>query len=399
MKKEPFLPGHYYIIRNSGNNFENLFLEERNYAYFLRLFERHIGQIATLHSFRFFRNSFELLLKFHDDNQIPEKYQDRLHLPFSNFFNAYCKSINKMYDRSGSLFREHFKRERVDDKQVSRYKNKMEESPVTAKNFRLQEKAIPEKNRIETAKRVSASRFPIAAIIMFLMSVTRLSAQQKISDAPLSVKNSVTDTAVVLFDTFNDDEPGNHFAIGEIFELGKIHAVYASVPDSSIVFYELKWRGWQRIGREKCADFNLITLRDLDADGKNELISETGTNMNGNIGYCFYKMSDSGNVALVGEFFGRYSIGGNHTVQYIYEGSWYMDSNYVLYNWTDDRLIPVRSATLSRKKTDAVQSPRWLIYEENRSGQLVQIFKETFRDRKKQRYLLDHIFDENFHYE
>src|SRR4051812_13546758 len=136
MKKEPFLPNQFYLIKNSGNNFETLFLEERNYNYFLALFNKHVGQIATLHSFRFFSNKFELLIQIKDVSQIHPKYLECLHQPFSNFFNSYCKSINKMYGRSGSLFREHFKRTRIDKQYFPTIKRTMEESPITIKNLK-----------------------------------------------------------------------------------------------------------------------------------------------------------------------------------------------------------------------------------------------------------------------
>jgi hypothetical protein len=34
-------PGKYYHIYNRGNNRENIFNEERNYAYFLKLYAFH----------------------------------------------------------------------------------------------------------------------------------------------------------------------------------------------------------------------------------------------------------------------------------------------------------------------------------------------------------------------
>ena len=142
MKKEPFIPNCHYLVKNSGNNFESLFLEERNYSYFLALFERHVGQIATLKAFRFFSNRFELLVKINDLPQIPPKYHERLHQPFSNFFNAYCQSINKMYGCSGSLFREHFKRERIEETWIQQLKNSMEENPVTIHNLPKSEATI-----------------------------------------------------------------------------------------------------------------------------------------------------------------------------------------------------------------------------------------------------------------
>jgi hypothetical protein len=47
----PLVPGTYYHIYNRGNNGENLFLEKRNYPYFLSLYEKHIGPIADTFAF------------------------------------------------------------------------------------------------------------------------------------------------------------------------------------------------------------------------------------------------------------------------------------------------------------------------------------------------------------
>ena len=58
-------------------------------------------------------NHFHLLIRIKELESIPEQYQKKLYLPFSNLFNAYAKAINKAYDRSGSLFQEHLHRNRV----------------------------------------------------------------------------------------------------------------------------------------------------------------------------------------------------------------------------------------------------------------------------------------------
>jgi hypothetical protein len=44
-----------------------------------------------------------MVIRIKQRHEIPEKYKDRLHGPFSNLFNAYTKSINKACGRSGSL--------------------------------------------------------------------------------------------------------------------------------------------------------------------------------------------------------------------------------------------------------------------------------------------------------
>ncbi|RZJ66571.1 MAG: hypothetical protein EOO50_09365 [Flavobacterium sp.] len=113
MKKEPFQPNHFYLIRNTANNREKIFFEERNYYYFVNLLHRHLRHIGTLHACCLQEDRFEIVIRINDESTIAEKYREKIHLPLSHFFNAYCKGVNKAYGRSGSLFREHFFRQNI----------------------------------------------------------------------------------------------------------------------------------------------------------------------------------------------------------------------------------------------------------------------------------------------
>ena len=42
----PLLYDTYYHIYNRGTNGENIFVQERNYEYFLKLYEKHIVPVA-----------------------------------------------------------------------------------------------------------------------------------------------------------------------------------------------------------------------------------------------------------------------------------------------------------------------------------------------------------------
>ena len=42
----PLQHGRYYHIYNRGNNRENLFLEERNYRHFLRLYAHYVEPVG-----------------------------------------------------------------------------------------------------------------------------------------------------------------------------------------------------------------------------------------------------------------------------------------------------------------------------------------------------------------
>jgi len=118
----PLVPGMYYHIYNRGNNRENLFLEKRNYPYFLSLYTKHIEPIADTYAYCLMRNHFHFSVRIKTE----EEYQTSQVLEtcevsskkkkfnpsqnFSNLFNAYTKAINKGYGRTGSLFEERFGR-------------------------------------------------------------------------------------------------------------------------------------------------------------------------------------------------------------------------------------------------------------------------------------------------
>jgi len=62
----PLQPGQYYHLYNRGNNRENIFREERNYTYFLRLYAKHIEPVAETYAYCLLRNHFHVLVKIRD---------------------------------------------------------------------------------------------------------------------------------------------------------------------------------------------------------------------------------------------------------------------------------------------------------------------------------------------
>jgi len=109
----PLEPGKFYHIYNRGNNRENIFNEERNYAYFLKLYAFHVGPVVDTFAYCLLRNHFHLSLRVKDEKDLTG-LQDLSGLDpsqaFSNFFNAYAKSFNKAYHRTGALFQRPFGR-------------------------------------------------------------------------------------------------------------------------------------------------------------------------------------------------------------------------------------------------------------------------------------------------
>ncbi len=117
----PLQSGVYYHIYNRGNNREDLFIEKRNYPYFLTLYAKHIEPIAETYAYCLLRNHFHLLIRV----KMEEEYQTSLlktsqvlktcevletkkkfnpSQRFANLFNAYAKAINKGYGRTGESF-------------------------------------------------------------------------------------------------------------------------------------------------------------------------------------------------------------------------------------------------------------------------------------------------------
>ena len=94
MKRELFEYGGYYHVYNRGNNGENLFLEERNYLYFLNLMKKYLHPIAEIYAYCLMNNHFHIILKIKERDELRNMAEDKLHLPFSNFFNSYAKAIN-----------------------------------------------------------------------------------------------------------------------------------------------------------------------------------------------------------------------------------------------------------------------------------------------------------------
>ena len=118
-KPTPLRYGEYYHIYNRGNNRENVFIEERNYPYFLKLYAKHVEPIADTYAYCLLRNHFHVLVRIKTEEEqetLRVSETQRVLNPsqqFGNFFNAYAKAINEAYNRTGSLFEHPFGRVQV----------------------------------------------------------------------------------------------------------------------------------------------------------------------------------------------------------------------------------------------------------------------------------------------
>jgi REP element-mobilizing transposase RayT len=112
MKYEVLVEDSFYHIYNCGNNKENIFIEEQNYVCFLKLAKKHLFKACDILAYCLMINHFHFIVR------IKEKVDSKvISQSFSNLFNAYSKSINKKYGRTGSLFKDRFSRIKLDNEE------------------------------------------------------------------------------------------------------------------------------------------------------------------------------------------------------------------------------------------------------------------------------------------
>ena len=150
---------HYYHIYNRGNNYENIFTEEKDYLYFLKTLEIYIIPVADIYAWCLMKNHFHLLVRIKEEREIgylnaanaksenpelkwktyllDESNQDFNRKPkpiqqFKHIFNAYASWFNIVHKRRGSLFEFDYKRKLVDNlKQLLNLILYIHRNPVT----------------------------------------------------------------------------------------------------------------------------------------------------------------------------------------------------------------------------------------------------------------------------
>lgn len=123
-------PNSFYHIYNRGINGENIFKENRNYAYFFKKYKYYAPNVVTTYAYCLLKNHFHFLIKTKTEDELfafykkKKKLQDNDNLleapyiigqEFANMFNGYAQAINKAYNRTGGLLEEPFRRVRVVD--------------------------------------------------------------------------------------------------------------------------------------------------------------------------------------------------------------------------------------------------------------------------------------------
>jgi putative transposase len=135
--KVAFIPEGYYHIFSHAVGFENIFLEDENYHFFLRQFVKYICPVADTYAWCLMPNHFHFLIKVKAKNElnIPEDYSYDSHKfvmqHWSNFLNSYAKAVNKRFNRRGALFVDQIRRAYIDSEEyLFKTINYIHENPV-----------------------------------------------------------------------------------------------------------------------------------------------------------------------------------------------------------------------------------------------------------------------------
>ncbi len=224
------------------------------------------------------------------------------------------------------------------------------------------------------------------------------------SIAPSVTEKAKTDSTTFYFgrkeSEILEEEPFREITIVKLLNDSQIIATEIHFRDSIVNFYKLSKGKWAKIGSEK-TDFDIfrIAFDDLDSDGKNEIITSTSPNMNGNRWFNVYRYSEkTKTVKYAGSFSTDYIVDkARKQIAETYEGSWYMDSQKTLYEWRGEMLVPIKRIVIAHELPVKNESGKLFFdYYENGSDKidgLKRKSREVYVSDEKQNRFWDHFFD------
>jgi putative transposase len=121
-------PDKFYHLYNRAIGSELMFKNDDNYRFFLQKINKYISPIASFYAYSLIPNHFHFLIRIKELEIIEKQYaelkgkklpkdavliSDFLMEQFSNCFNAYTKSFNKVHNRKGKLFMDHMHRKEI----------------------------------------------------------------------------------------------------------------------------------------------------------------------------------------------------------------------------------------------------------------------------------------------
>ena len=123
-RNQPLEPANIYHIYNRGIGKEKIFRNRDNYLFFLSKVTKYILPVCDVLAYCLLPDHFHFLIRVKTESELKafakEIKKEHTELPvlvseqFSNCFNSYSKSFNKVFERHGKLFDLPFKRIEVD---------------------------------------------------------------------------------------------------------------------------------------------------------------------------------------------------------------------------------------------------------------------------------------------
>ena len=137
---EKLQPNCSYHIFNHANGFENIFIEDENYRFFLEKYQQYILPIAETYAYCLLPNHFHLVVRIRRREVLEEVFRNfkstnfskfpnlekvevtdnmieyYISKQFANLFSCYTQSFNKVNKRRESLFLKNFRREPIENK-------------------------------------------------------------------------------------------------------------------------------------------------------------------------------------------------------------------------------------------------------------------------------------------
>ena len=122
-------PGEKYHLFNHANGKENIFIEQKNYIFFLTKLTQHLLPVSKLFGYCLMPNQFHLVLEIRSEEKLlllwqkpdaeikltAKELQLKISKVFANLFSSYTQAFNKVYNRKGSLFIPSMKMEEIKD--------------------------------------------------------------------------------------------------------------------------------------------------------------------------------------------------------------------------------------------------------------------------------------------
>lgn len=144
----PIVGGGYYHIFNRGSNRQNIFYSPANYAYFLKLLNKFLGNYVHFLAYALLPNHFQMVIKVNDEipvddagdrvgklgnralkkeNGSSQVLKDEIEVgktvtrQLKRLFITYAMAINKQEKRVGNLFDPKYKRLEITDHDYLEY--------------------------------------------------------------------------------------------------------------------------------------------------------------------------------------------------------------------------------------------------------------------------------------